>query len=102
LEQLGVDLTAPRPIDIHFFAPDLDSARLLVTALKSAGYPEALLGKISAVGGGVSVTASAFEAPASVASPTMVKALVTLAKGVGAIHDGWGTSVQPPSTAAAR
>jgi len=97
LQELGVDISAARPIDLHFFAPSVASAQALEKALHAAGYTQTSVSQPKVEDGSVSVTALAVAAPSAVASTAQVRSLLALAASVGAEHDGWGTSVRPQS-----
>ena len=93
LRDRGVDITAPREIDLHFLAPNLDSAIQLEAVLKEAGFTQVSLGIPSAGDGSTSVTATVHEAPSSLTSTSRITEIISLAISVGAEHDGWGTSI---------
>lgn len=95
LVDLGVDLEKPRTIDLHFIAPSPSAALDLGRALRQAGHPEVKQSAPAAGEGRISVTSTVTAAVSEVTHRDYIDRHVRIAAMHGAIHDGWGTSVEP-------
>jgi len=94
LRQKGVDLNAPRHIDLEFHAPSEDAAHRLVAALVrtlpgEADVRPAVKPRTWAVTYVVQTTIS------SIVQADAVERRIRLAAAVGGEHDGWGTPLGP-------
>ena len=89
----NVDLNEPRPIDLHFWASDQESAALLGKALYDQGF---LLTALAPSQSDESeelwvVDAKTTESPNRVISTSFTEKLVNLAASLQCRYDGWGT-----------
>ena len=101
LRQRGVDLNAPRHIDLHFLADTEDIARRLMRSLAPA-FPGGTLeldGPVETKGRAPcwSVTCVVQAPVSAIVQGEAVEKRVRLAAASGALHDGWGTPLRRPS-----
>lgn len=93
IESQGVDLDAPRPIDLHFWASTEKAARNLAIALEAEGYSPVST-NLSARGPALwNVEAQVEASPVTIATPLFVERLIRLAADYDGEFDGWGTSI---------
>jgi Regulator of ribonuclease activity B len=89
----GVDLSATRRIDLHFWAPDEHEAHSLSDLLKAKDYSVTTLIRESADNNQWNVEAHIESSVQRVTSETFTFELIDLASGVNSQFDGWGTAV---------
>lgn len=92
LEGFGVDLMAPRQIDLHFFAPNEKAASELRASLEKLEFVTTVVVDKSQYGGH-SVGAQATMSPLDVTKEDAVLTLVQIAVSHSCEHDGWGTPI---------
>ncbi|HEY3098034.1 MAG TPA: ribonuclease E inhibitor RraB [Methylomirabilota bacterium] len=97
LRDRGLDLNAPRQIDLHFVANTERSAKDLMRSLRSE-FPGSKL-ELSRSDPADSMrppwrVTCVVQAPVSaIVQPPAIEHRVRVATSVGAVHDGWGTAV---------
>ena len=92
LGERGVDLDAPRAIDLHFFAPDAERAKDLAARLQADYGGKAKIG-LSSGDDEVSVELTIQASPRAVAEREAIDQRVRTAHRFEANHDGWGTQL---------
>ena len=98
LRDRGLDLNAPRQIDLHFVANTERSAKELMHSLRSE-FPGSKL-ELSRSDPGDSMrppwrVTCVVQAPVSaIVQPPAIEHRVRVASSVGAVHNGWGTAVE--------
>ena len=90
LRQQGVDLNSPRHIDLEFYAPSEEAARMLVASLARVSSGEADISP-SVKEPEWAVTYVVQATISSVIQPQAVEQRIRLAAAVGGTFDGWGT-----------
>jgi hypothetical protein len=93
LRSRQVDLMAPREIDLHFLAPSLETARILVDSLRKIHGGVGEVGSPDVDTGQTSVTYTIYQSVREVTARTFVEARLRLAGAIGVVHDGWGTEL---------
>ena len=95
LEQKGVDLNEPRPIDFHFWAWTQRDAAVLARSLYGMGFLVRLLSPSATEDDPDrwAIEAGAKIAPFRASEFDLTEKLVRLAAEEDAVFDGWGTSV---------
>jgi hypothetical protein len=95
LEQKGVDLNAPRPVDFHFWAWSQRDAAVLARSLYQMGFLIRLLAPANVENDPDrwSVEAGAKVTPRQAAGAELTEKLIRLAAEQDSVFDGWGTSV---------
>lgn len=88
----GVDLNAPRSVDLHFWAAGEASALDLARALEELGFAVTALGPADDLAA-FNVEASKSLSPIEVMDAGFVRHMATMADSRGAKFDGWGTQV---------
>jgi hypothetical protein len=95
LIQKGVELDAPRNVDLHFWSIDQLDAAMLARSLYQSGFLILILAPSEQDSGEIfwNVTAGIKEPILRIISPEFTERIVRLALAHSSEFDGWGTSV---------
>ena len=95
LRERGIDLNAPRHIDVEFYAPSEDAARRLVASLEHV-LPGAADVRPADQEPEWAVTYVVQATVSAIVQPEMIERFVRLGDAVGGEYDGWGTPTDTP------